>query len=196
MSYHIAPFIKEYYPQYYSLHTYPASECVCIRGTKDEWGILGNFGAAVLVVNGMEFCNSEQLYQMMGFTEVEPLAEIYASRGMRIKMTAKRWRKMGHLREDWGSRIIDAMKYCLMVKYEQCAAFRDELERTKGKTIVEDQTSHNKPKADTWGVKLVGDNYEGSNLLGRLLMELRDNGKLEYVLPADALNFIETLKEL
>lgn len=194
MAYHIAPFIKEYYPQYYSLHSYPASECVCIRGTKEEWGVLGNFGPAKLVVNGLEFCNSEQLYQMMGFTEAEPLKEIYASRGMTIKMKAKKWRNSGHLRDDWGRMIVDAMKYCLMIKYEQCEAFREELERTKGRTIVEDQTSFSKAKADTWGVKLVGDNYEGSNLLGRLLTELRDNGKLTYTLPTDALDFINILK--
>ena len=31
-----------------------------------------------------------------------------------------------------------------------------------------------------------GKEYIGSNLMGRLLMELRDNGKLDYVLPSDA----------
>ena len=41
---------------------------------------------------------------------------------------------------------------------------------------------------DTWGAKLSGDGkeYIGPNLMGRLLMELRDNGKLDYVLPSDA----------
>ena len=36
--------------------------------------------------------------------------------------------------------------------------------------------------------------YVGSNLLGRLLMELRDNGKLEYQLPDDIFDFIKILK--
>ena len=44
------------------------------------------------------------------------------------------------------------------------------------------------------GVKLVGDDFVGPNLLGRLLMELRDQGTLEYHLPADALDFITVLK--
>ena len=39
-----------------------------------------------------------------------------------------------------------------------------------------------------------GGNLVGPNLLGRLLMELRDNGKLEYKLPEDALDFIGYLK--
>ena len=41
----------------------------------------------------------------------------------------------------------------------------------------------------------MGCKYVGPNLLGRLLMELRDNGKLEYNLPDDALDFIEILKK-
>lgn len=36
--------------------------------------------------------------------------------------------------------------------------------------------------------------YVGSNLLGRLLMELRDKGKLEYHLPDDIFDFISNLK--
>lgn len=47
---------------------------------------------------------------------------------------------------------------------------------------------------DAWGVKFREGQFVGPNLLGRLLMELRDDGRLEYSLPDDALGFIETLK--
>lgn len=89
------------------------------------------------------------------------------------------------------------MKFCLQTKYEQCEEFRNELERSKGLYIVEDETKRNarrKKDADSWGVNLVGDYYVGPNLLGRLLIELRDTGRLEYSLPADAMRFIEYLK--
>jgi hypothetical protein len=46
---------------------------------------------------------------------------------------------------------------------------------------------------DTWGAKLVGETFIGPNLLGRLLMQLRANGRLEYYLPDDALGFIDIL---
>lgn len=72
--------------------------------------------------------------------------------------------------------IVDAMKQCLQLKYEQSEAFRAALERTKDMYIVEDQSTFRKKYADTWGVKRQGDFYVGPNLLGRLLMELRDNG--------------------
>ena len=90
--------------------------------------------------------------------------------------------------------IIDAMKFCLTIKYEQSEEFRKELERSKGKIIVEDQTSFTKKNPDAWGVKQQGDNFVGPNLLGRLLMELRDTGKLEYNLPKNAFHFLNYLK--
>ena len=110
------------------------------------------------------------------------------------KMAAKSYETVGFKREDWGGMIVDAMKFCLQTKYEQSEEFRKELERTKGKIIVEDQTTFSKKTPDTWGVKLQGDCFVGPSLLGRLLMELRENGKLEYNLPEDALDFVEYLK--
>ena len=74
------------------------------------------------------------------------------------------------------------MKQCLQLKYEQSEVFRAALERSRGKYIVEDQSTFPKKTADTWGVKQQGDSYVGPNLLGRLLMELRDNGRLEFVI--------------
>ena len=76
--------------------------------------------------------------------------------------------------------IVDAMKQCLQLKYEQSEGFRVALERSKGKYIVEDQSMFPKKTADTWGVKLQGNYYVGPNLLGRLLMELRE-AKLERI---------------
>ena len=75
---------------------------------------------------------------------------------------------------------MDAMKQCLLLKFEQCEEFRAALERSKGKYIVEDQSTFPKKTADTLGVKLQGDSYVGPNLLGRLLMELRE-AKMERI---------------
>ena len=104
------------------------------------------------------------------------------------KMTAKHW-EMTHRREDWGAIVLNVMKFCLQLKYEQSEDFRDALTLSKGKIIVEDETSRKTTRtgrtndADTWGVVLVGNIFVGSNLMGRLLMELRDNGGLVYHLP-------------
>ena len=188
--YSIAPFIQKYYPEYYSIETYPVSECVAIRKVKEPWGIFGNFAPTPIILNGVTFKTSELLFQLMKFKEAEPILAVYNANNP--KMTAKHWEKT-HRREDWGRMIVDAMKFCITQKFEQSEEFRKELERSKGKYIVEDQTSFPKKNPDTWGVKQQGSDFIGPNLLGRLLMELRKNGKLDYRLPDDALYFFKYL---
>ena len=190
--YSISDFIRDNYPEYWGIQSYPASECVRILKVAQEWGVFSNFGHTPIVVEGVTFDTSERLFQLMKFKDEEPVKAIF--RANNPKMTSKHWEKT-HRREDWGKMIIDAMKFCLTKKYEQSEEFRQELERSKGKYIVEDQSSFPKKYPDAWGVKLHEGSYVGPNLLGRLLMELRDNGKLEYQLPADAFGFINILKK-
>ena len=178
--------IRDNYPEYYSIERYPAAETICIRETKDEWGILGNFYQTPIVVNGITFDCTERLFHIMklrpeatdGFKEM-----MEAKAGMGIKMHVKHLYKTHPewFHDHWPSMVVDTMKYCLTLKYEQGEAFRNELERSKGKYIVEDETSRKKGKdADTWGVVLKGNEYVGPNLMGRLLMELRNNGHFEF----------------
>ena len=195
----LAPLIKEFYPEYYSWNEYPLDKCIPIRGVKEQWGILGNFAPTPLIVKGVLFSNSEQLFQMMKFSDKETLLSIYQSKGLPLKWAAKKGEKNGLRRKDWGQIIIDVMKFCLQTKYEQSEEFRHVLNETLGFSIVEDQTklkttkSGNLKDADTWGVVRKGELFVGSNLLGRLLMELRENSKLEYHLPNDIFKFIEIL---
>ena len=199
--YSIADFIKEYYPEYYGIETYPIAEYVAIRKMKDEWGLFCNFAPTPLVVDGVTFESSEELFQLMKFKDEDVIRRIRAGITMggkachQIKMTAKSYEK-AYRRPDWGQMILDAMKFCLMLKYEQCPEFCDLLQKSAGKYIVEDQTSMPKKNPDAWGVKADGNNYVGPNILGRLLMELRDNGTLHYHLPSNALTFITTLNKV
>ena len=189
--YSIAPFIKEFYPQYYSIESYPAAECVRVHKVAEEWGIFSNFAATSIEIDGVVFKSAEQLFQIMKFKDAEQILAVYKAGNP--KMTARHWEKT-HRREDWKTMIVDAIKFCIQKKYEQSEAFREKLALSAGRFIVEDQTTFTKKTPDTWGVKLVGDTFIGPNLLGRLLMELRENGHLEYKLPDDALEFIEILK--
>ena len=194
--YSIAPFIKEFYPEYWGECTYDADKCVRIHKVDGEWGIFCNFAATPLSVNGFTFKSSEQLFQLMKFKDREIVGNILAgitNNGKKcheVKRTARSYEKEFR-RKDWGSMFIDAMKFCLQTKYDQCEEFRRKLEESEGRFIVEDQTSFTKKSPDAWGVKLHDGQFVGPNLLGRLLMELRDNGRLDYSLPADALGFIE-----
>lgn len=197
--YSVAPFIREFYPEYYSIETYPAEKCVRILKVEDKWGILSNFGHTLLQVDGVTFKTSEHLFQMMKFKDQYPVERIAnnitfaGKKCYQVKKTVKSYEK-DYRRPDWGAMIVDAIKFCLQTKYEQSEPFRNALKESEGYYIVEDQTSFPKKTPDTWGVKPDGDYLVGPNLLGRLLMELRDNGRLEYKLPEDALSFVEFLK--
>ena len=200
-AYSVAPFIEQFYNEYWGYVKYPADKCANFCSTDGKWGIFGNYASAPLVVDGYKFKCSEELFQMMKFKDETVLSNLkngITREGKRchdIKKNAKSYEK-AHRREDWGMMFIDAMKFCLQTKYEQCPKFRQELELTKklGLYIVEDQTSFIKKTPDAWGAKLNGNEFYGPSILGRLLMELRENGKLEYKLPEDALDFIKTLK--
>ena len=192
--------IRDNYPEYYSIEHYPAAQTACIRKTSEEWGIFGNFAMVPVVVNGVTFDCTERLFHMMKLRgdipeAAQDMMSVKAGMGMKMHMkhiykTHPEW-----LHDHWPSMIVDAMKFCLSLKYEQSEAFCAELERSKGMFIVEDETARMRGRdADTWGAVLRGDEYVGPNLLGRLLLELRDNGKLEYSLPADALDFMNNLK--
>ena len=188
---HVREFIERNYPEYYSIERYPADKCAPFCKVDGPWGIFSNFGRTPILVGGIPFDCSEKLFQVMKFSDTASRRAVYGARGQTMKMKAKHHEKVGTVRPDWGETIVDAMKFCLMQKYAQSEAFRLELERSRGLFIVEDQTTFSKKNPDTWGAKLSADGkeYVGPNLMGRLLMELRDNGKLDYVLPPDATSF-------
>lgn len=183
-------FIKEFYPEWYGIREYPAPKTAAFCKVAEEWGILGNFAPTPIVVDGTPFDCTEKLFQVMKFTDAESRRIIYAQRGQPIKMMAKHQEKVGAVREDWGRIFIDVMKFCLMQKYTQSELFRKELERSKGLFIVERQANSHRP-AGAYSANLSedGKTWVGPNIMGRLLMELRDNGKLEYSIPEDVTDF-------
>lgn len=183
---HVRDFIEKNYPDYYGWFDYPADKTAAFCKVDAEWGILGNFARTPLTVCGLPFECVEKLFQVMKFADADSRKIIYGSKGQTIKMKAKHQHKAGVVRADWPQIIVDVLKFCLMQKYEQSEAFRKELERSKGLFIVEVQSNPKRP-ANTYSAKLSpdGKTWSGPNLMGRLLMELRDNGKLEWKLPED-----------
>lgn len=186
----LAGFIKEFYPEWYGIQEYPSDWTAAFCKVADEWGIFGNFAPIPIVVDGVPFDCTEKLFQVMKFADSESRRIIYAQKGQSIKMMAKHQEKVGAVREDWGRIFIDAMKFCLVQKYAQSEAFRSELERSKGLFIVEQEANPRRP-AGAWSAKLTDDGraWRGPNIMGRLLMNLRDKGTLGYTLPEDVMHF-------
>ena len=194
MRVHVSDWIRENYPEYYGWFDYPADRTVAFGETHAAWGILGNMASTPLIVDGVPFSSAEAVFQVMKFTDPAVRKAVFAKKGQGVKMRAKHYAKEVGVRSDWGTILVDALKFCILAKYRQSEAFRAELARTGDRFIVEKNV---RPRPDTYNAKLSDDGtvWSGPNLMGRLLMELRDNGTLEYHLPEDAMRFSDLLEE-
>jgi ribA/ribD-fused uncharacterized protein len=149
-----------------------AAECVVFHKVKEDFGGLSNMSNDFpLVVDGVAVRSSEALYQAAKFPHLpEVQRAIYEeTRPMASKMRAKP--HAARVRPDWEDVKVGTMRACLRVKLAQHPRrFGGLLLATGDRPIVE--RSH---KDRFWGAVPVDDDaLVGINLLGVLLMELRE----------------------
>ncbi|HSC20101.1 MAG TPA: NADAR family protein [Solirubrobacterales bacterium] len=173
--------------------TYRRAESVVFLKTNEPFGGLSNMaGGFPLCVNGLRILTSEALYQACRFPyrpEVQRLILEQAS-PMTAKMKSKPYRSES--RPDWNQVRVKVMRWCLRVKLAQnWDAFSQLLLATGERPIVEQSR-----RDDFWGARPVDQQtLVGMNVLGRLLMELREVAKIERrtvlrVEPADIPDFL------
>jgi type I restriction enzyme S subunit len=157
--------------------TYDRTNSVVFLKTNAPFGGLSNMaGGFPLKVNGIHILTSEALYQACRFPhlpEVQALI-IGQSSPMTAKMKTKPYR--GDSRPDWDQVRVRIMRWCLRVKLAQnWDTFSELLLETGDRPIVEESR-----KDQFWGAYPFNDGtLVGINVLGRLLMELRENIKNE-----------------
>jgi len=159
------------------LRTYQRAEVVVFHKTKESFGGLSNMASGFLLrVNGVRILTSEALYQACRFPHLPDVQrEIIGQHSpMTAKMKSKPHQKES--RPDWDQVRTKVMRWCLRVKLAQnYEEFGRLLLATKDRPIVEQSR-----KDDYWGAKVVGvadETLIGQNILGRLLMELREHLK-------------------
>ena len=125
-------------------------------------------------VNGVRIPSSEALYQACRFPHMPEVQRLIISQRspMTAKMRSKPHRK--NSRSDWNQVRVPVMRWCLRVKLAQnWQKFAELLLTTEERPIVEESG-----KNDFWGAKpLENGTLVGRNVLGRLLMELREELK-------------------
>jgi ribA/ribD-fused uncharacterized protein len=154
------------------LRIYSRREAAVFRTTTGEFGALSNMAPNFpLLVNGLRISTVEALYQACRFPDHPELQMVIIDQlsPMTAKMKSKRYRS--NTRADWDRIRIKVMRWCLRVKLAQkWSRFGAALQKTGARPIVEESL-----KDDFWGAKPKDDGtLVGMNVLGRLLMELRE----------------------
>lgn len=166
-----------------SVSIYEKKDCICFNGkSKGDERILSNYYPFDFNVGGVEFHSVEQYYHWKRF-EGHPTeqAKILTYTGAK---NAHESRHYAHIRTNQGKLImdetkrIDIMREGLYAKINHCKEFKDYLLSTGSKELVEYITWDDKDSNDFWGAKSEGrgkqPTIKGRNVLGKLLMELRD----------------------
>lgn len=157
--------------------TYQRAECVVFLKTKEAFGGLSNMaGGYGLHVNGINIPSSEALYQACRFPHRPEIQRIIIGQSspMTAKMKSKPYRSDS--RPDWEQVKVNIMRWCIRVKLVQnWEKFGVLLVGTGDRPIVEESR-----RDSFWGAKPVDEfTLVGMNVLGRLLMELREAVKVD-----------------
>ncbi|WP_217188017.1 MULTISPECIES: NADAR family protein [Enterobacter] len=154
------------------LREYNQYESVVFWKTTEKWGGLSNMARGYpVVVNGIKIQSSETLYQAMRFTEHPEIQKeiLSQSNPMYGKRISRKYHSL--TRRSWEQERVAIMKWAVCVKLcQNWESFSALLLSTGEKPIVEYSE-----KDQFWGAKSIGNHtYSGMNVLGRILMLLRD----------------------
>lgn len=138
---------------------------ILFYGTNDQYGCFSNFSAHWIKLDGKSWPTTEHYFQAQKFVGTEHEDAI------RLAHSPKNAANMGRehkrpLRADWEEVKDDVMRRAVRAKFEQHEEIRQILLETGDAEIIE-----NAPGDYYWGIGSRGD---GKNMLGILLMEVRE----------------------
>ena len=135
-----------------------------------NFGFLSNLYPCKVKFEGSVFRNSEEAYQF-GKPKDKAIAEwIVNAPKPHLCAIAAHSLLAFDIKPNWSKIKVERMRQVLKAKFSQNLELMKQLLETKGFSLVEDS------KTDSfWG---VGKKGNGKNMLGQLLMELRDSTSL------------------
>ncbi|WP_442508416.1 NADAR family protein [Novipirellula sp. SH528] len=131
----------------------------------DEYGEFSNFAAFSIKLKGKRWPTSEHYFQAQKFKDVGHQEEIRKAKTPMIAARLGRDRKK-KLRRDWDSIRDNVMREAVLAKFTQHDELKAILLATGEAKLVE-----NTANDAYWG---DGGDGSGKNMLGRILMEVRD----------------------
>ncbi|HWA27558.1 MAG TPA: NADAR domain-containing protein [Lacunisphaera sp.] len=156
---------------------YERSEVVSFRATDGPFGGLSNMAPGFpVIVNGIRIRSVEALYQALRYPHIPEAQQLIINQHspMTAKMVGRRY--IEQTRTDWDEIKVTLMRWCLRLKLAQhWDLFSAILLSTGERMVVEDSR-----KDPFWGAQPQEDGtLAGKNVLGRLLMELREQLKTD-----------------
>jgi ribA/ribD-fused uncharacterized protein len=131
----------------------------------DEYGEFSNFAAFPITLGGKVWPTSEHYFQAQKFADAEHAEAIRQTRSLMIAARMGRDRKKP-VRRDWEAVKEDVMREAVRAKFTQYPELLSLLLATGDAQLVEHTTNDS-----YWG---DGGDGSGKNMLGRILVELRD----------------------
>lgn len=174
-----------------SIRKYKKLECITFKSTQGKHGGLSNMAPGFpITIDGTLIRTSEALYQALRFPINPEIQEEIISYFSPISAKKYGRSQLEKSRPDWNLHRFKIMKFCIELKlFQNLERFSKVLFDTNDLPIVEYTDKDN-----IWGATVEGDVYIGTNALGRLLMELRDNlksGEFQLSIPnINNLNFL------
>ena len=146
--------------------------------TKLPYGWLGNMFPAPITYDGQIWRTSEALFQALRFEDLTIREMIRNDKSpMGAKLMMKKY-KTKMVVEPMSTEDLENMRLCLRLKFDQHPDIREKLLKTGDHLIFED--IEERPKTDRnkfWGAFKTNGQLDGQNMLGKLLMELREELK-------------------
>lgn len=142
-----------------------SDKTIYFYSTTDSYGCFSNFSAHGFQLDGKYWKTSEHYFQAKKFAGTPHEHEIRAAKTPKQAAQMGRDRKRP-LRKDWESVKDNIMRRAIRAKFETHADIRAILLNTGDAPIVE-----NAPGDYYWG---CGQDGTGKNMLGKILMEVRD----------------------
>ena len=133
-----------------------------ITSFKDKYFFLSNFYEVPVIFDGIKYQNNEAAFQAQKCIDPKERSKF-------SELNPSEAKKLGRkieLRSDWEDVKVDLMKKIVFAKFTQNPDLTLELLNTKDEELVE---------GNNWNDKIWGKvNGEGQNLLGKILMEVRE----------------------
>lgn len=136
----------------------------------DEFGEFSNFAAYPITLDGERWPTSEHYFQAQKFADQSYRQKIRKANSPMLAARLGRDRKQ-KLRRDWEAVKVGIMRDAVLAKFTQHDELRALLLSTGDAKLVEHTTND-----DFWG---DGGDGSGRNMLGRILMQVRDSLRME-----------------